>query len=241
MECQDLGLIGRIVIVTGAVGNLGRAVAAGCLSAGAVPVLVDRSDRLEAVFGSPAAAGTALLVPGVDLADAASAQRMAERTLDRFGRIDGLVHTVGSFRGGRPAHQDEPDMLNRLIDANLHSAARACQAVVPSMIRQHSGRIVTVGAAPGLVAPAGLAAYAASKAGLIRYSEGLAQDLRRNGITVNCVVPTIIDTPENRAAMPDADHSLWVSPDAIADLILFLLSDRARAVTGAVIAVPGTA
>jgi NAD(P)-dependent dehydrogenase (short-subunit alcohol dehydrogenase family) len=245
MECQDMSLKGRVVIITGAAGNLGRAVAAGCARADAAMVLVDRSDRLDTRFGEslagPVAGVAPLLLPGFDLTLADAAHRMATRTLDHFGRIDGLVHTVGGFRGGVPVHQDAADTLDVLIDMNLCSAGRACRAVLPSMIGQHFGRIVTIGAAAGLAAPAGLAAYAAAKAGLIRYTEGLAQDVRRDGITANCVLPTLIDTPENRAAMPGADRSLWVAPEAIADLILFLLSDRARAVTGAAIAVPGVA
>lgn len=233
-------LDGRIIVITGAAGNLGRAVAERCLGAGAQTVLVDRgSDRLRGCFPAIAGAPGHLLLSGVDLLDAAAADAVAERTLERFGRIDGLVHTVGGYRGGQAAYDDAADTLDFLLDVNLHTAVLACRALVPPMVRQQAGRVVTVGAMAALTAPPGLVAYATAKAALIRFTEGLARDVRPAGVSANIILPSIIDTPENRALMPDENPAGWVSAQAIADVVLFLLSDQARAVTGAAIPVPG--
>ena len=232
----------RVIIITGAAGNLGRAVAQRCREAGAHTVLVDRgSDRLAERFPVIAGSPRHLLLSGVDLVDADAAEAMAARALERFGRIDGLVHTVGGFRGGAPAYDDAADTLDFVLDANLHSAVQACRAVVPAMVRRRYGRVVTIGAMAALTVPPGLAAYAAAKSALCDYTRGLAQDLHDHGVTANCVLPAIMDTPENRAAMPEADRRHWAPPEAIADVVLFLVSDLARAVTGAAIAAPGTA
>lgn len=236
-----ISLDGRVIIITGAAGNLGRAVAERCRTAGARTVLVDRGgDRLGGWFPDLVGSPRHLLFSGVDLIDAGAAQAMAARTLERFGRVDGLVHTVGGFRGGVPAFEDAEETLDYVLDANLHSAVLACRAVVPAMVRQHRGRVITVGSMAALTMPPGLAAYGAAKAALCDFTRGLAQDLRDHGVTANCVLPSTIDTPENREAMPTADRRHWVPPEAIADVVLFLLSDLARAVTGAAIAVPGT-
>ena len=235
-----INLEGRVIVITGAAGVLGRAVAGRCRVAGASCVLVDRgSDRLPALFAGGEEGERQLLLSGVDLTDPEAAGAMAARTVERFGRIDGLVHTVGGFRGGREAWTEAADTLDYLLDVNLRTAVLACAAVAPLLVEQRQGRIVTIGAAPAISAPAGLAAYAAAKAALVRFTEGLAQDLRPHGVAANCLLPTIIDSPENRVLMPMSDPRLWAAPEAVADTALFLLSNMARAVTGAAIPVPG--
>jgi NAD(P)-dependent dehydrogenase (short-subunit alcohol dehydrogenase family) len=232
------GLEGKVVIVTGAAGNLGQAVAAACAQAGARRVLVDRStDRLAHTY--PRADADVLLANGVDLADAAHAERLVQTVLERFARVDILVNTVGGFAGGKRVHEDEPGNWEKMFAINLYTTLNACRAVIPYLLRQGSGSIVNVAARAALTGVPTLGAYSASKSAVIRLTESLAGELKDHGITVNCVLPGTIDTPQNRRAMPNADFGRWVAPAAIADAILFLASDAARAVTGAALPVYG--
>ncbi len=159
--------------------------------------------------------------------------------LDRFGQIDVLANTVGGYRGGTPVHETDPDQLALLLDLNARTAYTISQAVIPAMLARGRGRIVHVAARAGLHGGAKMAAYSMAKSAVIRLVEALAAEHKHSGITVNCVLPGTIDTPQNRAEMPDADHSRWVAPEAIADVIAFLASDAARAVQGAAIPVYG--
>ncbi|MBI5387732.1 MAG: SDR family oxidoreductase [Verrucomicrobia bacterium] len=230
----------NVVIVTGAVGNLGFAAAQAFQNAGYRTVLVDRSpDRLRDAFKSLADSPHHFLAGGVDLSDATSLSQLVENTLARFGRIDALVHTVGAWRGGQPVHETDPADWDFLFNVNLRTTLNCCRAVVPQMLKQQRGRIITVASRDGLAGSAGYAAYSASKSTVLRLNEALADELKTSNINVNCILPSTIDTPQNRAAMPDADFTKWVEPAAIADVILFLASDAARAVTGAAIPVYG--
>ena len=228
-------LTDRVVVVTGSTGHLGRAVVAGLSAAGARLVLLDRGRNATVPDGVRVVA-----LGGLDLTDAASLSGALDQARARFGRIDGLVATVGGFEGGSPVHETDWDVWERMIGANLRSTVAACRAVVPHLL-ERGGRIVTVGARPGLAGVAGLGAYGAAKAALVRLTESLAQELLDRGVTVNCVAPSIIDTPANRAAMPGADPAAWVPPDDLAAVILFLLSDGARSISGATIPVYGRA
>jgi len=229
----------KVVIVTGANGNLGQAVAEGLARLGARRVLVDRSsDRLARLYPQAAQAGD-LLANGIDLADAAQARRLVADVLARFQRIDVLINTVGGFAGGKRVHEDDPANWEKMFSINLHTALNACRAVVPEFLRQGAGRIVNVAARAALAGVPTLGAYSASKSAVIRLTEALAGELKDHGITVNCVLPGTIDTPRNRTDMPQADHAKWVPPPALADAILFLASDAARAVTGAALPVYG--
>lgn len=230
-------LVNQVVMITGAAGNLGAAVAAACQAAGARTALIDRSEgRLERIY---AATPDRLLLGGVDLAVAASVGQAVAAALDRFGRIDALVNTVGGFRGGKTVEEEDLATWDLLMAMNLRTAVLACRAVLPTMRGQGQGAIVTVAAGAALVGPPGLAAYAASKAALLRFTESLAGEVKTARIRVNAVLPGTIDTPQNRAAMPGADPSGWVKPAAIADAIVFLISDAARAVTGVALPVLG--
>ncbi|MBI5385601.1 MAG: SDR family oxidoreductase [Verrucomicrobia bacterium] len=229
-----------VTIVTGAVGNLGFAAAQAFQAAGHRTVLVDRSpDRLRDVFKSLTDSPHHFLAGGVDLSDATSLSQLVENTLARFGRIDVLVHTVGAWRGGQPVHETDPADWDFLFNVNLRTTLNCCRAVVPQMLKQQRGRIITVASRDGLAGSAGYAAYSASKSTVLRLNEALADELKTSNINVNCILPSTIDTPQNRAAMPDADFAKWVEPAAIADVILFLASDAARAITGAAIPVFG--
>lgn len=158
-----------------------------------------------------------------------------------FGPVDVLVNTVGAFRGGLTVQDEERDTWNFLFDVNLYSALNVLRAAVPQMLTNRGGRIINVVSRNALVGAADYAAYSAAKAALLRLSEALAAETKDHNITVNCVIPGTIDTPQNRESMPDADVSRWVTPGAIADVIAFLALNAARAVTGTAIPVYGNA
>ncbi|MDH7486402.1 MAG: SDR family NAD(P)-dependent oxidoreductase [Anaerolineae bacterium] len=230
----------RVVIVTGAAGNLGQAVARAFLAAGARLVLVDRAaDRLPHLFPELAASPDHFLATSVDLTDAAAVETMVAEAIRRFGRIDVLVNVAGGWRGGQAVHDTDLDTWDFLFDLNVRTTVTASRAVIPHMLAQGQGCIVNVAAKAGLEGTARNAAYSAAKSAVIRLTESMAAELKKEGINVNCVLPSTIDTPQNREAMPKADRSRWVEPEAIADVILFLASDAARAVQGAAIPVYG--
>lgn len=230
----------KVVVLTGAAGNLGSAAAKRFREAGARTVLVDRSrGRLREAFPDLERSADHLLVEGVDMTDPAAVEALAGRAIERFGGIDGLFHTVGGFEAGPPVHEADLASWERMFALNLRTALLASRAVVPHMLARRAGRIVHVAARPAFAAPAGFAPYAASKSAVLRLCESLAAELKDSGVNVNCVVPGIIDTPDNRRAMPDADRAGWVEPEAIADVAVFLVSNAARRVTGAAIPVYG--
>src|SRR5947207_3291875 len=230
----------KITVITGAVGNLGAATARRFQQAGAKTVLVDRSpDRVREAFKDIADSPDHLLAGGVDLSDAASLDKLIEQTVGKFGRVDALVNTVGAFRGGTPAHEADPADWDFLFNANARTTLMCCRAVIPQMLKQKGGKIINVSSREGLEAHAGFAAYSASKSAVLRLTESLAAELKASDINVNCIMPSIIDTPQNRAAMPNADFTKWVAPEAIADVIAFLASDAARGINGSAIPVYG--
>jgi NAD(P)-dependent dehydrogenase (short-subunit alcohol dehydrogenase family) len=226
----------RTVMVTGAAGNLGRAVAAAFAELGANLVLVDlQRERLEA-FG-PASQHRMLAPANLLVQDEVNATVNA--ALAHFGRIDVLCNLAGGFRMGEAVHETSDETFDFLFDLNTRSLLHCVRAVVPHMISRGGGRIVNVGAFAAQKGAARMGAYTASKAAVIRLTEAMAAELRDQHINVNCVLPTIIDTPENRAAMPDADPARWVSPLDLAHVVVFLASDAARAVHGAALPVSG--
>jgi len=231
----------RVVIVTGAAGNLGQAVARAFQVAGAKLVLVDRApDRLPRLFPDLANSPDHLLAAAVDLADAESVKTMVAWTLDRFGRIDVLVNAAGGYQAGTPVHQTPLETWDFMLNLNARTMLIACSAVIPTMLQQGAGKIVNVAARAALAGGAKQGAYSVSKSAVLRLTESMAAELKTSGINVNCVLPSAIDTPQNRESMPKADTSRWVRPEALADVILFLASDAARAVHGAAIPVYGT-
>lgn len=226
----------KTVMITGASGNLGRAVAERFGAAGANLVLVDRERaHLERAFG--AENGRRLFAPA-NLLDSAQVESAVASARERFGRIDVLCNLAGGFRMGHPVHETPDQDWNFLFDLNARSLLNAVRAVVPGMT-DGGGKIVSIAANAALKGVAQMGAYCASKDVVIRLTEAMAAELRDSGINVNCVLPSIIDTPENRKAMPDADPGRWVSPAALADVIAFLASDGARAIHGAAIPVTG--
>jgi NAD(P)-dependent dehydrogenase (short-subunit alcohol dehydrogenase family) len=157
----------------------------------------------------------------------------------RFGRIDVLCNIAGGFRMGETVHETSDENWNFLFDINARTLLNTARAVVPQMLKAGGGKIVSVAAAAAQKGAAQMGAYVASKSAVIRLTETMAAELREKNINVNCVLPTIIDTPENRAAMPKADPSRWVAPGDLASVIVFLASPEARAIHGAAIPVSG--
>ena len=228
----------QVVIITGASGNLGAATARAFQHRGDKTVLVDRSsDRLAKVF--PDLGKDHPLVGGIDLTSPEAMERLAGDVVNRFGRIDVLVNTVGAWRGGKSVYEADLDDWDFLFEANLRTTLVACRAVVPRMIQQRYGRMINVASRDALKGSAGYAAYSASKSAVIRLTESIADELKTLNVTANCILPSTIDTPQNRSAMPEADFSKWVEPAALADAILFLASDAGRGVTGAALPVYG--
>jgi NAD(P)-dependent dehydrogenase (short-subunit alcohol dehydrogenase family) len=226
-----------VVIVTGGTGNLGQAVVAEQTARGARVVAFERHGppALEALAG---AAGSGPLHVGVDLDDAASVQAAVAAVRQALGRIDGVAHTVGGFAFAGATASDAA-LFQRMFALNVLTTVNLLQAALPILREAGRGSVVVVAAGAALRAPSGMAAYAAAKAGLLRLVEGFADELKPSGVRINAVLPSIIDTPQNRADMPKADHAKWVTPQEVAQAIGFLLSDGAAGVTGAALPVTG--
>lgn len=221
----------RIVLVTGASGALGRAVVTAFRTLGDRVVALDRHART---------ADDGLIHVAADLADAAAVKAAVDQAIAAAGSaIDVLVNVAGGFDMGPPVHETGDDLFDRMLDMNTRSMLNTARAVVPGMLARKAGKIVSVAAAAGLKANAHMGAYAVSKSAVIRLTEAMSAELRGSGINVNCVLPTIIDTPANRAAMPKADPAKWVSPDDLARVIVFLASHDACAIHGAALPVTG--
>jgi NAD(P)-dependent dehydrogenase (short-subunit alcohol dehydrogenase family) len=226
----------RVVVITGGFGVLGAAVARRFVADGARVVLVDRVAAppwAQAEFPAPH-----LLVGGVDLADGAAAALALQRAREVTGGLDVLVNVAGGFQW-QLLGEGELAIWDEMFAMNLKTAVAGCRAIVPHLRARGGGRIVNIGAGAAARAHAGMGAYTASKAGVERLSEALAEELKDHNITVNTVLPGTLDTPRNRAEMPQADFSRWVQPEALADVVVFLAGEGARAVTGAAIRVFG--
>ena len=224
---------GKTCLITGAAGNLGRAVAQAFASDGASLILMDlHEEHLRSAYGGQAE-GRRFAV--ADLRDAQS----VARALPSGTRIDILCNIAGGFRMGQPVHETSDDTWDLMLGLNAKSVVNCARAVVPGMLAAGRGKIVNVGAIAGLAGKANMGAYTASKSAVMRLTESMAAELRDKGINVNCVLPSTIDTPQNRKDMPKGDPKRWVAPEALADVVLFLASDEARAIHGASIPVSG--
>ena len=212
----------NVVIVTGASGALGRAVVARLKAGGVVVAAVDAAPVIEI--------DADLVLSGVDLTDAKAVGAAFEAVVSALGAVNGLANIAGGFVwelvvGG------EAETWDRMFRTNLLTAALASRAALPHLLKQ-GGSIVNIGAAGAVDPAAGMAPYAASKAGVMAMTRSLADELRGKGVRVNAVLPTILDTPTNRRDMPDADPSGWVRPVDAAEVVAFLLSDASVAVNG---------
>ncbi len=216
---------GRYILLTGGSGVLGQAVVAGLVARGAEVVALARGEAPAAGIG------------GVDLNDAKALADATAKVRERTDRLAGLVNIAGGFVWEK-VEGGSLDTWDRLYRINLRRAVAATQAALP-LLKAGRGAIVNVGSAAAAKAGVGMAAYAASKAGVVKLTESLTEELKGQGVRVNAVLPSIIDTPANREDMPNADFSRWITPAALEKVIAFLLSDDAEAVTGACIPVTG--
>lgn len=232
-----MNLTGKVIAVTGGFGNLGIAVGIAAIEAGARVALIGRADA-PTTDKLPAALSSAQLLGNTDLSSFGAAQEALAAVTRRFGGLDVLANVAGAFRWQTLAEGDLA-AWDLLYTVNLKTAVVTSKAALPHLRARGSGRIINVGAGAAAKAGKGMGAYAAAKAGVAKLTESLAEEMKDHGITVNAVLPSIIDTPANRADMPTADFSRWVTPQALAEVILFLASDAARAVTGALIPVSG--
>jgi NAD(P)-dependent dehydrogenase (short-subunit alcohol dehydrogenase family) len=222
---------GKVIVVTGALGALGRVVTDLALARGARVASVDHAPT------QVPATSNQLELGGVDLTDAAAARKAIDHAAAHFGRLDALVNIAGGFAWETVAEGD-PKTWQRMYALNVTTTLNASRAAIPHLLLSGAGRIINVGALGAVQAGSGMGAYAASKAGVHRLTEALAAEYKGR-ITVNAVLPSIIDTSANRADMPKADFTKWVKPKELADVILFLASDAASAVTGALLPVAG--
>ena len=227
----------RTIVITGAAGNLGMAVAQVFANEGAQLVLLDRAPIGEAALVKLAPAQC--LPIALDLCDAAQVAAAVAQALARFGSIDVLCNLTGGFAMGDAVHATSDSTWDFLHDMNVRTLRNTSRAVVPQMLRQGGGKIVNVGAYSAQRGLAHMGAYTAAKSEVLRLTEAMAAELRAKNINVNCVLPSILDTPQNRAEMPDADPARWVSPHDLAQVIAFLASDAARAIHGAAVPVTG--
>ncbi len=222
---------GKVIVITGALGALGRVVAETAHQRGARVAGIDHAPSQMADTAERIELG------GVDLSDAAAAKQAIDAAASHFGRLDALVNIAGGFTFETVADGD-PKSWQRMYAMNVLTALNTSKAAIPHLVASAAGRIINIGAMGALQAGAGMGPYAASKAGVHRLTEALAAE-HKGKITVNAVLPSTIDTSVNRASMPKADFSKWVTPQELADVILFLASDAASAVTGALIPVAG--
>jgi NAD(P)-dependent dehydrogenase (short-subunit alcohol dehydrogenase family) len=222
---------GKVIAVTGALGALGKVVAEMALARGARVAGIDHAPA------KLAATAERLELGGVDLTDAAQAGKAIDSVASHFGKLDALINIAGGF-AFETITDGDPKTWQRMYALNVTTALNASRAAIPHLTASNAARIVNVGALGALQAGAGMGPYAASKAGVHRLTEALAAE-HKGKITVNAVLPSIIDTAANRASMPKADFAKWVTPQELAEVILFLAGDAASAVTGALLPVSG--
>lgn len=231
---------GKSVLVAGGTGGLGRAVSLAFLNESAqVTVTYRGQDEFTALKTAAAERASSLDGRDVDVTDEAAVDQLVKEILSRSRRLDVMVNTVGAYAGGTPLWQTEWKVFDQMLALNLRSGFVLSRAVVPVMLKQASGAIVSVASRSAFDHAAGAAAYVTSKAASVAMFDSLAADLKGTGVRVNSVLPSIIDTPANRRAMPNADFSKWPKPEDIARVILFLCSDEAKLIHGTSVPVYG--
>ena len=228
-----MNITNKVALITGANGGLGMAVTKAFLEAGAqvggVSPKIQDSD-----FGHP----NFKAFPG-EIASGESAKALSSAVVAKFGRIDVLVHLVGAFKGGKPVAETDDDTFRSMLDANLVAAFYIIRAVLPDMRTRGSGRILAIGSKAAIEPAPKIGAYAASKAALVSLVRTVAIENKDRGITANVVLPGTMDTPGNRAAMPNADPSKWVQPAQVASMLVHLATDEASQISGGTIPVLG--
>jgi NAD(P)-dependent dehydrogenase (short-subunit alcohol dehydrogenase family) len=225
----------QVALITGVTGGLGVAVARAFLDAGASVVGV--SPRVDA---APVASARFLPL-AADISTPDGAAQAVRGALELAGRVDALIHLVGGFAGGKYVLETTDQIWRHMLSLNLDTAFYMSRAILPHMLASRRGRIVAVGSRTGVEPAPGLSAYGVSKAALIALVRTIAAEVKDSGVTANVILPSIIDTPANRSASAGADVSKWVKPESIASLLVWLASDAATDVNGAVIPIYGRA
>ena len=232
----------EVIVVTGAAGNLGSAVVKTFLKAGGCVCALDhRRGRMKEIFSSIEAVGELFLFEDVNVTDKETMITLAEKVFMQVGQVEILVNTVGGFAYGDTVYEMSPITWQKIMDLNIKSFLNASAAFVPGMKDLGRGKIISIGAKSSLQGGANMGAYAAAKGALLRLTESMAAELKPHDIQVNCVLPSIIDTPENRQSMQFSDFTEWVKPNEIAQVILFLSSPLSDPITGAAVPVFGRA
>ncbi len=219
---------GKVVLVTGAAGALGQAVVHHFATAGSKIAQLDVIELDNDHFSTT-----------VDLTDASACQSAVQAVCSELGPIDVLANIAGGFAMGEAVHETSADTWEFLMGLNAHSVLNMARAVVPVMLESGGGRIINIGAGAGLRGMGQMGAYSASKSVVVRLTEAMSDELKGQGINVNCILPSIIDTERNRADMPDADFDAWVTPEAMSRVVAFLASEAASPIHGASLPVSG--
>ena len=237
---MNIDFSNKVVLVAGGTGGLGNAVSLAFLEEGAkVAVTYRKEEEFAALKQAAGAKAAALEGAVVDVTAERAASEFVGNVLSRHGRVDALVNTVGGYAGGVTLWDLETKVFDTMLSLNLRSGYALARAVLPAMLKQKHGSIVNVAAKAAFDHEAGAAAYAASKAAAVAMMDSLAADVKGSGVRVNSILPSIIDTAVNRRAMPEANFAVWPKPEEIAQVILFLCSDRAAVIHGAAVPVYG--
>jgi NAD(P)-dependent dehydrogenase (short-subunit alcohol dehydrogenase family) len=227
----------RTVVVAGGTGALGASVSRAFIASGA-RVIATYVKQVEYDALSKQV-GAALIGVSLDVTDEAAVAKFVAETESKYGAIDALVIAVGGFAGGKQLWETDTATYDLMLSLNLRAAFVMARAILPGMIRQNRGAVVNVASKAGYGHSAGAAMYAASKAGVMALFDSLAEEVKPYNINVNSIVPSIMDTPSNRRAMPKADFNIWPKTDDIAKVIVYLCSDEARVIHGAAVPVYG--
>ena len=237
---MDMRFTGRLVLVAGGTGGLGRMVSLAFLEEGAKVVVTYRNQKeFDALRSAAGANASSLEGHHVDVTDEAAVRELIDAVLAQHGRLDALVNTVGAYAGGANLWETDAKAFDQMLALNMRSGYVLARAVVPTMLKQKRGAIVNIASKAAVDHAAGAAAYAASKAGAVAMMDSLAAEVKGTGVRVNSILPSIIDTEINRKAMPKADFAKWPKPEDIARVILFLCSDEAKVIHGAALPVYG--
>ncbi|MGA9241611.1 MAG: SDR family NAD(P)-dependent oxidoreductase [Silvibacterium sp.] len=237
---MNIGFAGKVILVAGGTGGLGRAVSLTFLREGAKVVVTYRQpEEFAALQGVAGVDGTSLEGHSVEVTNEVGVGQIVDQIIAEHGRLDAMVNTVGGYAGGVKLWDLDIKTFERMLALNLRAGYALARAAIVPMLKQKSGAIVNVAAKAAFDHAGGASAYAASKAAALAMIDSLAADAKGNGVRVNSILPSIIDTPANRKAMPEANFATWPNPEDIARVILFLCSDAARVIHGAAIPVYG--
>jgi NAD(P)-dependent dehydrogenase (short-subunit alcohol dehydrogenase family) len=237
---MNIDFAGKVILVAGGTGGLGKAVSLAFLAEGAKVIVTYRAEgELAALKGSAGNGQSSLEGYSVDLTKEEETAQFIAKLVAKYGRLDAVINTVGGYAGGIKMWEMKSDVLEKMLALNVRSGYNLAHAAMPVMLKQGHGSILNVASKAAVEHAAGASAYAASKAAAVALMDSLAADAKSTGVRVNSILPSIIDTKANREAMPGADFSIWPKPEEIAAVVLFLCSDQAKLIQGAAIPVYG--